>query len=98
MPHIELTNSVTMSTIITSNDNGAALVCEFCKEGQFSLESLEIHTLSVHGSIGTEYPKGNLEFTWITNTIAENIPKFFIDWFLFTENSPLEADPINSIV
>ena len=41
---------------------GNNLVCEFCMEKFLSLETLERHTLSVHGAVATQNHKGNLEF------------------------------------
>ena len=40
--------------------DGNNLVCEFCKERQLTSESLEKHTLAVHGVLGTQNPEGNL--------------------------------------
>ena len=45
----------------TGNLENIKFVCVFCKEKQMSLELLERHTLSVHGALGTQNLKGNLD-------------------------------------
>ena len=45
-----------MSDLIYIGGNN--LVCELCEEMQLTLESLEKHTLAVHGVVGTQNPEG----------------------------------------
>ena len=51
----------TETTDEMENLENVNFVCVFCKEKQMSLELLERHTLSVHGALGTQNLKGNLE-------------------------------------
>ena len=53
-------NSCMCYSFVSTYLGGNNLVCEFCKEKQLSSESLERHTLAVHGAIGIQNPEGNL--------------------------------------
>ena len=50
-----------LSKILSFYLDDNSLVCDFCHEEQPSSKALETHTLSVHGELGNQNDKGNLE-------------------------------------